>query len=786
MRKKNQARDMFARSRGIVELRELGLQGSLVRLKRNMFLVFFSLLVAATVPGQTPAYRVLVFSATAAFRHASIPDGITTIRMLGSNNNFAVDVTEDATKFSDANLAQYRVVIFLSTTGDVLTNALQESALQHFIQNGGGWVGIHAAADTEYTWPWYGGLVGAYFASHPAVQQATIKVADWVDPSTSMLPRRWTRTDEWYSFQTNPRSRVHVLATIDETTYAGGANGFDHPIAWSQNYDGGRAWYTAGGHTPESFAEPLFQAHLLGGIQFAAGIRAADAGSTLDTNYQKVVLDNAPVDPMQLAIAEDGRVFYAERGGNVKLYKPQTQSIILSGHVDVETQLEDGLLGIALDCGFSSNHWLYAFYSPSGTNWEQHVSRFSMNGDVLDVSSEKILLHIATQRQECCHSAGSLFMHTNGDLYISVGDNTNPFESSGYTPIDERPGRSPWDAQKSSGNANDLRGKILRIHPEPDGTYSVPNGNLFSPGTPLTRPEIYVMGCRNPFRIAVDEVTGWLYWGEVGPDASVDAPSHGPMGYDEWNQARNAGNFGWPYFVGNNKPYVDYDFATGLSSAPFNSAAPLNNSPNNTGLTNLPPAQPAWLWYPYGNSVEFPELNGSGRTAMGGPVYHYKSNLVAWTRLPAYFDQTLFIWEWSRNYIKEVKMDDDGSVLKINPFLPSFIFKRPMDFKIGPDGVIYLIEWGTGFSGSNADAKVVRIDYLGGTHGPLNLGVTRSDTGVLLSWPITSPSFSLETTANLQPAVAWRQVTNFPSIQNGEYSINVATTNSSQFFRLRR
>src|SRR5207249_8506042 len=301
--------------------------------------------------------------------------------------------------------------------------------------------------------------------------------------------------------------------------------------------------------------------------------------------YQKIILDNTAVDPLELAVASDGRVFYIERGGNVKIYKPQNSTIVLAGHINVETQIEDGLLGIALDNGFTTNGWLYLFYSPVGTIAEQHISRFTLVGDALDMSSEKILLVIPTQRQECCHSAGSLFMHTNGDLYISAGDNSNPFASNGFTPIDERPGRSAWDAQKSASNENDLRGKILRIHPQPDGTYTIPAGNLFAPGTPLTRPEIYVMGCRNPFRMSVDEVTGWLYWGEVGPDSSADVASRGPKGYDEWNQARAPGNYGWPYFVANNKPYIDYDFATGTSGAAFDPNAPVNDSPNNTGPT---------------------------------------------------------------------------------------------------------------------------------------------------------------------------------------------------------
>src|SRR6266404_1812196 len=238
--------------------------------------LFFSLLSVGTVSGQTPAFKALVFSATAGFRHDSIPNGIALIQMLGATNNFAVDTTEDATWFTDANLAQYKAVIFLNTTGDVLTNAQQQGALQHYLEAGGGWVGVHAAADTLHNWPWYGRLAGAYFVSHPAIQQATVKVDDRVDPSTSMLPKRWVRTDEWYNFATNPRPAEHVLATLDETTYSGGTLGFDHPIAWCQNYDGGRAWYTAGGHTPESYSEPLYQAHLLGGILFAAVARRAD------------------------------------------------------------------------------------------------------------------------------------------------------------------------------------------------------------------------------------------------------------------------------------------------------------------------------------------------------------------------------------------------------------------------------------------------------------------------------------------------------------------------------
>ena len=229
--------------------------------------LFANLTALAAAPPS--AFKVLVFSKTAAFRHASIPNAIPAIRQLGTNNNFEVAATENAADFTDTNLASFGAVIFLSTTGDVL-DATQQSAFERYIRAGGGYAGIHSATDTEYTWPWYGGLVGAYFSSHPAIQKATVLLEDFHHPSTRFLPEGWVRNDEWYNFQSNPRTNVQVLARLDESTYAGGTMGTDHPIAWFHEYDGGRAWYTAGGHTAESFAEPLFLTHLLGGIRYAA------------------------------------------------------------------------------------------------------------------------------------------------------------------------------------------------------------------------------------------------------------------------------------------------------------------------------------------------------------------------------------------------------------------------------------------------------------------------------------------------------------------------------------
>ncbi len=222
-------------------------------------------------PKPAPRYRVLVFSKTEGFRHSSIPDGIAAIWRLGEKNNFKVDATENADVFRPDNLAQYKAVIFLSTTGDIL-NAAQQQAFEGYIASGGGFVGVHAAADTEYEWPWFGELVGGYFKSHPKQQHATIKVEDREHISTKHLPARWTRWDEWYNYQENPRQKVHVLASLDAGTYDGDEMSGDHPIAWLREVGGGRSWYTGLGHTEASFVEPEFLAHLLGGIEWAAGV----------------------------------------------------------------------------------------------------------------------------------------------------------------------------------------------------------------------------------------------------------------------------------------------------------------------------------------------------------------------------------------------------------------------------------------------------------------------------------------------------------------------------------
>ena len=234
---------------------------------------------AATESERVTSFTVLVFTKTAGFRHTSIPDGIAAIGTLGLGNAFAVDATEDAGRFTDDGLVPYRAVIFLNTSGDVL-DANQQGAFERYVRGGGGFVGIHGASATEYGWAWYGGLVGAYLHGHGAIQEGQLEVVDRVHPSTSHLPVRWERRDEWYNYRSSPRGRVRVLATLDEDSIDGDNNEGDHPIAWCHDYDGGRSWYTGGGHTDASFSEPDFMQHILGGIQYATGVTVADCSNS--------------------------------------------------------------------------------------------------------------------------------------------------------------------------------------------------------------------------------------------------------------------------------------------------------------------------------------------------------------------------------------------------------------------------------------------------------------------------------------------------------------------------
>ncbi len=698
-------------------------------------LLVITLLLYSAIPvrQQADSPRVLVFSKTKGWKHTSIPFGIAAIQKLGRENGFRVDTTKNADLFTDANLKQYAAVIFNSTTGNVL-NGEQQAAFERYIQAGGGYMGIHAAADTEYDWPWYAQLMGAHFSSHPHnpnVRKATVDVTDKTHIATTMLPNRWERTDEWYNYRSF-YAGIKVLADLDESSYDGGTNGANHHISWYHEFDGGRAFYTGGGHTNESFSEPLFIAHLLGGIKYAIGenkpldYRKAYAKVTPEQNrFVKTVLVNDLNTPMEVAAAPDGRVFFTEMPGNFSVYDTRTRKHALVHKFPITNMGGTGLIGLTLDPNFAKNGHVYLYYTPGGQTEETlafQLSRFTISPtNVLDLRSEKVLLKVPVEKNSGAHHGGSLAWDKDGNLYLSTGDSSSPFPSDGYAPVDERPGKEFFslDAQRSAANTNDLKGKVLRIHPQPDGTYTIPDGNLFPKGTAKTRPEIYTMGCRNPYRIAVNPKTSVLYWGEIGPDAGKDS-LQGPRGYDEFNQAKKAGYFGWPYFVGNNYAYSKWDFAQKTAGPKPDPAAPINKSPNNTGLTQLPSATPAMIWYPYAASGDFPELGLGGRSAMAGEFYQFNKAGASPNKFPDYYDGALFVFDWMRNWVLALRFDEKENYVRNEPFMAANgDFRRPIDLAFGPDGVMYMLEYGSVYGADNEDARLVKIEYNTGNRAPI-------------------------------------------------------------------
>lgn len=564
--------------------------------------------------------------------------------------------------------------------------------------------------------------------------------------ATKMLPAQWKRKDEWYHYKSVAKD-LHVLIKLDESSLTYKPNDLpfkmgDHPIAWYHDFEGGRVFYTGLGHTDESYSDPLFLQHLLGGIKYAIGKNAP-------LNYARVKALRVPeenrfvktqlvsgtfYEPTEMTVLPNLDILVVQRRGEIMLYNHLTKKVSQVGFLNAyfhtkhnkSVNAEEGVLGLQADPDFKTNHYIYIYYSPADTSVNQ-LSRFTFVNGKVDNKSEKIILRVKTLREICCHTGGSIAFGNDHTLFVSQGDNTTPFDeplpkgapnTNSFSPLDDRPGHEQYDDRRGSGSSNDLRGKIMRIKINPDGTYTVPEGNLFPKGTPKTRPEIYVMGNRNPYRITVDKKTGFLYWGEVGPDANNDSlETHGPRGYDEINQARKAGNFGYPYFVGNNYPYRLYDYNTGKAGAPFDPLHVVNDSRNNTGLRELPPAQPAFIWYPYAASKDFPQVGSGGRTAMAGPVYHADLYHGA-GKLPEYYNNKLFIYEWIRNWIKVVTMTPEGDYDSMEPFMENAKFSAPVDMELGPDGKLYVLEYGNGWFQKNKDAGLVRIDFNTGNRAP--------------------------------------------------------------------
>ncbi|MFJ4749162.1 PQQ-dependent sugar dehydrogenase [Streptomyces albogriseolus] len=464
-------------------------------------------------------------------------------------------------------------------------------------------------------------------------------------------------------------------------------------------------------------------------------------------DFQQVTLAKGVAEtgePMTLAVLPDRSVLHTSRDGTLRRTDASGTTTV-AGRLDVYSHDEEGLQGVAVDPGFAANRFVYLYYAPKldtpagdapsdgsaadfapfdGVN---RLSRFVLRPDgTLDTASERKILDVPASRGLCCHVGGDIDFDADGNLYLSTGDDTNPFASDGYTPIDERASRNPaYDAQRSAGNTNDLRGKILRIKVQADGSYTVPPGNLFPPGTGRTRPEIYAMGFRNPFRMSVDQATGTVYVGDYGPDAGTASPSRGPAGQVEFNRITRAGNYGWPYCTGRNDAYVDHDFASGSSGARFDCSAPRNTSPRNTGLTDLPPAQPAWIPYD-GGSV--PEFGTGSESPMGGPVYRYDADSASDVKFPEEYDGDFFAGEFGRRWIKRIETGGDGTVQSINAF--PWNGTQVMDMAFGPDGALYVLDYGTGYFNGDHNSALYRIEHVTGGRAPVAQATADITSGV--------------------------------------------------------
>ncbi|OON80882.1 PQQ-dependent sugar dehydrogenase [Streptomyces tsukubensis] len=478
---------------------------------------------------------------------------------------------------------------------------------------------------------------------------------------------------------------------------------------------------------------------VLGAGAATTGTATSAQGAAKDipaADYQQVQLAHGAAEmggeAMSLAVLPDKSVLHTSRDGTLRL-TDASGATKTAGTLDVYSHDEEGLQGVAVDPAFATNRYLYLYYSPkldtpagdaptTGTaadfdRYKGHLnlSRFTLKTDgTLDKATEKVLLEVDNDRGQCCHVGGDLDFDSKGNLYLTTGDDTNPFESAGYSPLDERADRNPqFDAQRSSGNTNDLRGKVLRIKPTADGGYTVPAGNLFAPGTAKTRPEIYAMGFRNPFRMSVDKANDTVYLGDYGPDAGTTDPNRGPSGQVEFNRITSAGNYGWPYCTGTNtatETYNEYTFPDGPSGAKYDCAGgPTNNSPHNTGLDKLPPAKAAWIRYA-GDEGSPPEFGSGSESPMAGDVYHFDAGLDSKVKFPQSLDKRFFATEYGRKWIKTVEVEGDGSPGAIESF--PWTGSQVMDSEFGPDGAMYVLDYG---SGSDNQA-LYRIEYIAGSN----------------------------------------------------------------------
>lgn len=559
-----------------------------------------------------------------------------------------------------------------------------------------------------------------------------------------------------------------------------------------------------------------------------------EISATTWANYERVTLSRNVGEPIDLAVLPDSRVLHTTRNGQVRLTDPSLGTTSVVNTIDVYSNSEDGLQTITLDPGFETNKWVYLYYAPrvmaapyptttaagsapntlpagaDASYWNQwlgynQLSRFKWDEatDSLDLSTQQDIIRVEVQRGQCCHVAGDVAFDKDGNLLLATGDNTPAGTpgANGMAPMNDRVGYNPGlDARRGAGNTNDLRGKILRIDVQDDGTYTIPAGNLFAPGTANARPEIFAMGLRNPFRIDADPVTGAITWGDYGPDAGTANPQRGPMGYVEWQSTTVALNGGWPFCHGPNANYNDWDYELLVPGEWYDCGGTLvNNSPYNTGLSTLPSATAPQLYYgDQPTHQPWPEFGSGGQGPMGGPTYRYDEENPATTKFPAYWDGKSFMGEFSRDRVFVYTQDDpDGEVTRIQDFLPNAALNAAgmppwdnvMDLEFGPDGSLYVLDYGDGFFRPNPDAGLYRVDYVEGTKGPrvdLEASVTSGQAPLAVAFDASgsthpdglalSFAWDVEGDGTFTPGTA---TTSHTYTEDGQYAARVQVTDSA-------
>lgn len=410
-------------------------------------------------------------------------------------------------------------------------------------------------------------------------------------------------------------------------------------------------------------------------------------------------------EPIKMVFARDGRFYWIERAGAVKRWDPAARTAKTLVELKVHLDNTRGGMGITLDPAFASNGFVYLVYMPDIVPFGLfRLSRFTLSGDRLQ--DERILMDVPITVGAGQHASGAMAWDNGGNLFWGLGDNSHP---TNYSPMSNT--SEGDDSRRSAGSSNNLNGKILRIHPEPDGSYTIPAGNLFPAGTPLTKPEIYAMGFRNPWTLWYDRPTGWLFEGEVGPDAGGADANQGPAAQEEINIVKDPGNYGWPFLGGHNISYRN-------GSGAFDPAHLVNESPFNKGIKNLPQARPALLAWGHDNKsqdqIKWTVMGGNDGTGMVGAMYRYDPKLDSKVKLPPHFDGALFFSDWELSRLLAAVPDASGdAVTDVKKPFGSMSFLNPIGMTVGPEGALYVIEYGPTYFASPSGQKISRIEYTG-------------------------------------------------------------------------